>query len=88
MLGLPLGRGDSEAPEERALGRRRHVEKVLMIGLVLFLNDLQGNFFLSLSLSLPHLGLCPGTQTSVEPLFSLMIMHSRCSINIYGMDDK
>lgn len=64
------------------------MEKVLMIGLVLFLNDLQGNCFLCLSLSLLHLVLCPRTQTSLEPLFRLMITHSRCSINIYEMYDK
>lgn len=64
------------------------MKKVLMIGLVLFLNDLQGNFFLSPSLSLPHLVLCPRTQTSLEPLFRLMVTHSRGSINIYGMYDK
>ena len=64
------------------------MEKVLMIGLVLFLNDLQVNFFLSHSLSLPHFVLCPRTQTSLEPLFRLMITHSRGSINIYGMYDK
>lgn len=56
MLGVPLGRGDSEAPEERALGRRRH-GKGVDDWTCLFLNDLQGSFFSLFPFLSPHLGL-------------------------------